>query len=117
MGFTAISYGKRVRVIPSAGSAYTYVRKSVHPSPGFPVGWTSLIDYLLLPRVNALILRSDREALFPDIPGWVWVVVFNAGVTGVIYLTMRGTSNRVRARRSDGAGGRARRLPRPRPPA
>ena len=33
------------------------------------------------------------EALFPDIPGWVWVVAFTAGVTGIIYLTMRGTSN------------------------
>jgi putrescine importer len=93
MGFTAISYGKMVGVIPSAGSAYTYVRESMHPSLGFLVGWTSLIDYLLLPMVNALILRSYMEALFPDIPGWVWVVAFTAGVTGIIYLTMRGTSN------------------------
>ncbi len=93
MGFTAISYGKMVGVIPSAGSAYTYVRESMHPSLGFLVGWTSLIDYLLLPMVNALILRSYMEALFPDIPGWVWVVSFTAAVTGIIYLTMRGTSN------------------------
>lgn len=93
MGFTAISYGKMVGVIPSAGSAYTYVRESMHPSLGFLVGWTSLIDYLLLPMVNVLILRSYMEALFPDIPGWMWVVLFTAGVTGIIYLTMRGTSN------------------------
>ncbi|KTS02379.1 APC family permease, partial [Microbacterium testaceum] len=91
--FTAISYGKMVRVIPSAGSAYTYARESIHPGVGFVVGWTALIDYMLLPMVNALILRSYMEALFPDIPGWIWVVVFTAGVTGVIYLTMRGTSN------------------------
>ncbi len=91
--FTAISYGKMVRAIPSAGSAYTYARESIHPGVGFVVGWTALIDYMLLPMVNALILRSYMEALFPDIPGWIWVVVFTAGVTGVIYLTMRGTSN------------------------
>ncbi|KEP72328.1 hypothetical protein HR12_46730, partial [Microbacterium sp. SUBG005] len=30
--FTAISYGKMVRVIPSAGSAYTYARESIHPA-------------------------------------------------------------------------------------
>jgi len=93
MGFTAISYGKMVGVIPSAGSAYTYVRESIHPGLGFLVGWTSLLDYLLLPMVNALILRSYMEALFPDIPGWVWVVGFTAAVTGIIYVTMRGTSN------------------------
>ncbi|KQM40451.1 Putrescine importer PuuP [Microbacterium sp. Leaf203] len=91
--FTAVSYGKMVRVIPSAGSAYTYARESIHPGVGFVVGWTALIDYMLLPMVNALILRSYMEALFPDVPGWIWVVVFTAGVTGVIYLTMRGTSN------------------------
>ncbi len=93
MGFTAISYGKMVGAIPSAGSAYTYVRESMHPSLGFLVGWTSLIDYLLLPLVNALILRSYMEAFFPDVPGWIWVVVFTAGVTAIIYITMRGTSN------------------------
>ncbi len=91
--FTAISYGKMVRVIPSAGSAYTYARESIHPGVGFVVGWTALIDYMLLPMVNALILRSYMEALFPDVPGFIWVIVFTAGVTGVIYLTMRGTSN------------------------
>ncbi|MDQ1129506.1 putrescine importer [Microbacterium sp. SORGH_AS 888] len=93
MGFTAISYGKMVGVIPSAGSAYTYVRESMHPSLGFLVGWTSLIDYLLLPMVNVLILRSYMEALFPDVPGWVWVVVITGAVTTIVYLTMRGTSN------------------------
>ncbi len=91
--FTAVSYGKMVRVIPSAGSAYTYAREAIHPGVGFVVGWTALIDYMLLPMVNALIIRSYMEALFPDIPGWIWVVVFTIGVTGVIYLTMRGTSN------------------------
>lgn len=93
MVFTAISYGKMVGAIPSAGSAYTYARESIHPNVGFVVGWTALIDYMLLPMVNALILRSYLEALFPAIPGWIWVVVFTALVTGVIALTMRGTSN------------------------
>lgn len=93
MVFTAISYGKMVGAIPSAGSAYTYVRESIHPNLGFMVGWTSLLDYLLLPMVNALIIRSYLEALFPAVPGWVWVVAFTALVTGIIYFTMRGTSN------------------------
>ncbi|MFT4157217.1 MAG: APC family permease [Microbacterium sp.] len=93
MVFTAISYGKIASAIPSAGSAYTYVRESIHPNLGFMVGWTSLIDYVLLPMVNCLIIRSYLEALFPDIPGWIWVVVYCVLVTAIIYITMRGTSN------------------------
>jgi putrescine importer len=93
MLFTAISYGKISAAIPSAGSAYTYVKESIHPNLGFMVGWTSLIDYVLLPMVNALIIRNYLEQLFPAIwSGW-WVIAYCILVTTVIYLTMRGTSN------------------------
>ena len=93
MIFTAISYGKMSGAIPSAGSAYTYARESMSPGVGFMVGWTSLIDYMLLPMVNCLIIRSYLEAVFPAVPGWIWVVIYCAFVTTIIYLTMRGTSN------------------------
>lgn len=93
MIFTAISYGKIAGAIPSAGSAYTYARESIHPNVGFVVGWTALIDYMLLPMVNCLIIRSYLEAFFPGVPGAVWVVVYVVFVTGIIYLTMKGTSN------------------------
>ncbi|MGO1569903.1 MAG: APC family permease [Canibacter sp.] len=93
MIFTAISYGKMSGAIPSAGSAYTYARESMSPGVGFMVGWTSLIDYMLLPMVNCLIIRSYLEAVFPAVPGWIWVIIYCAFVTTIIYLTMRGTSN------------------------
>ncbi|WP_185277795.1 APC family permease [Leifsonia shinshuensis] len=93
MMFTAVSYGKMAGAIPSAGSAYTYVRESIHPNLGFMVGWTSLIDYVLLPMVNCLIIRLYLEQVFPDVPGWIWVVIYCAAVTTLIYFTMRGTSN------------------------
>ncbi|MBT2502226.1 APC family permease [Curtobacterium sp. ISL-83] len=93
MLLTAISYGKMVRVYPAAGSAYTYVRESMHPNLGFMVGWASLLDYLLLPMVNALIIRLYLEQVFPALPAWVTVVVYTVFVTTVICLSMRGTSN------------------------
>ncbi len=93
MMFTAVSYGKMAGAIPSAGSAYTYVRESIHPNVGFMVGWTSLIDYVLLPMVNCLIIRLYLEQVFPDVPGWIWVVIYCIAVTTLIYFTMRGTSN------------------------
>ncbi|KAB1652231.1 APC family permease [Pseudoclavibacter chungangensis] len=93
MVFTAISYGKIAGAIPSAGSAYTYVRESMHPNLGFMVGWTSLIDYLLLPMVNCLIIRLYLEQVFPEVPSWIWVVAYCIVVTSIIYFSMRGTSN------------------------
>jgi putrescine importer len=81
MLFTAVSYGKLVRVFPEAGSAYTYTQKAINGHLGFLVGWSSLLDYLFLPMVNALLTRIYLNALFPNVPTWIWVVVFVGIVT------------------------------------
>ncbi len=66
MVFTALSYGRMTRVFPSAGgSAFTYASEVIHPNVGFLVGWSSLLDYLLLPMVNAVIGRIYFESFFP----------------------------------------------------
>ncbi len=92
MFFTALSYGKMVGVFPSAGSAYTYTRETIHPGLGFMVGWAALLDYLLLPVVNALLIKIYMEALFPDTPGWIWVVLYVALITGLNVRSMTSTS-------------------------
>src|SRR5215467_14378008 len=38
MLFTAVSYGRMARVYPSAGSAYTYVGRELHPALGYLTG-------------------------------------------------------------------------------
>lgn len=92
MLFTAISYGKMVKVFPSAGSSYTYTRETMGPHIGFLVGWTSLLDYLLLPLVNAVIIRLYMESLFPGAISWIWVLIYVAFVTGINYWSMKSTS-------------------------
>lgn len=92
MLFTAISYGKMVRIFHSAGSAYTYTRETMHPGLGFIVGWASLLDYLLLPMVNALIIRIYLHSLFPGVPVWIWVVAYVGGVTVINIISMDSTS-------------------------
>ncbi|MEX0446822.1 APC family permease [Xenorhabdus sp. SGI246] len=72
--FTALSYGKLVKRFPSAGSAYTYVQKSMNPHLGFMVGWSSLLDYLLMPMINILLAKIYLQAIFPGIDPWVFVV-------------------------------------------
>ncbi len=92
MVFTAISYGRMTRVFPSAGSAYTYTSETISPNVGFVVGWSSLLDYLLLPLVNALIIRSYLESFFPGVPAWIWVVVYVAVITLMVAQSMSNTS-------------------------
>lgn len=92
MVFTAISYGRMTRIFPSAGSSYTYTSATISPNVGFLIGWAALLDYLLLPLVNALIIRSYMYAFFPDVPSWIWVVVYVAAITAMCLFSMTNTS-------------------------
>ncbi len=92
MLFTAISYGRMTRAYPSAGSAFTYASETIHPNIGFLVGWASLLDYILLPMVNALIGRLYFEAFFPTAPSWLFVMLYVAAITGLNIWSIKGTS-------------------------
>ncbi len=92
MVFTAISYGRMTQVFPSAGSAYTYTSETISPNLGFLIGWAALLDYLLLPLVNALIIRSYMYSFFPEAPQWLWVIVYVAAITGMCLFSMTNTS-------------------------
>ncbi|MBU3750728.1 MAG: APC family permease [Mycobacterium sp.] len=92
MMFTAISYGRMTVIFPSAGSAYTYTSETMSPNLGFLIGWAALLDYLLLPLVNALIIRSYMFSFFPTAPQWIWVVVYVAAITAMCLFSMTNTS-------------------------
>ena len=92
MMFTAISYGRMTRIFPSAGSSYTYTSATISPNVGFLIGWAALLDYLLLPLVNALIIRSYMYSFFPRVPAWIWVIVYVAAITGMCLFSMTNTS-------------------------
>nr|WP_246308813.1 APC family permease [Kineosphaera limosa] len=81
MLFTALSYGRMARLHPVAGSAYTYVRRSINSHSGFLVGWAALLDYFFLPMVIWLIGASFLGAAFPGVPHGVWILAFIAVTT------------------------------------
>lgn len=70
---TAYCYARMVKVLPFAGSAYTYARRTMHPIVGFLVGWAATLDYLFLPMINALLSSIYMSAPFPNVPAWVWI--------------------------------------------
>jgi amino acid transporter len=61
MVLTAIGYGRMASAYPSAGSAYTYARKTLHPMAGFVVGWTMLLDYVLMPLMSVIYMALTAE--------------------------------------------------------
>src|SRR6202046_3125904 len=96
MLFTAVSYGRMARVYPSAGSAYTYVGKEIHPLAGYVVGWSMLMDYMLNPIICAIWCSAAAQNILPQIPYAAWAVAFVLVFTG---LNLRGvqTSSHVNA--------------------
>ncbi|MGO4269628.1 amino acid permease, partial [Paenibacillus sp. TAF58] len=77
---------------PSAGSAYTYTQKTINPNLGFLVGWASLLDYLMIPMITALLAKIYLTVFFPGVPSWIWVVGFVLFLTSVNLMGLNTTS-------------------------
>jgi amino acid transporter len=96
MLFTAVSYGRMARVYPSAGSAYTYVGKEIHPLAGYVVGWSMLMDYMLNPIICAIWCSAAAQNILPQIPYAAWALAFVLVFTGLNLFGVQ-TSSRVNA--------------------
>lgn len=81
MLFTAGSYAVLVHAYPSAGSAYTFARRAFGGQVGFLTGWSLMLDYLLLPLINYLLIGIYLNALFPAVPAAVFCLAAVALVT------------------------------------
>src|SRR5436190_9732966 len=86
MLLTALSYGRMARVYPSAGSAFTYVGKEIHPALGYVTGWSMVMDYMINPLI-CIIWCSQQAAKWSGLPQPIWAVVFFSIFTG---LNLRG---------------------------
>ena len=94
MMITAFSYGRMAALYPSAGSAYTYVSRGVNVYLGFLVGWAMILDYLLVPLVNAIwVAVALHERYFPSLPYPVAMFLVVAFMTG---LNLRGIKTSAR---------------------
>ncbi len=76
MLFTAISYGRMANVYPSAGSAYAYVSREIHPAMGYFVGWSIIFDYVLNPIVCVLWIGESAKHIIPEISSTGYIVIF-----------------------------------------
>ena len=93
---TAVSYGRMARVYPSAGSAFTYVAREIHPAAGYITGWSMVMDYIVNPLICTIWCAGQAHEFAPGLPVWGWKIFFAVVFT---LLNMQGikTSARVNA--------------------
>lgn len=96
MLFTALSYGKMARAYPSAGSAYTYVGRELHPALGYLTGWSMVSDYVLNPVICTIWCSKAAGNFLPQIPYAAWAIFFASLFTA---LNLRGIEANARVNR------------------
>ena len=95
MLFTALSYGRMANAYPSAGSAYAYVSREIHPAPGYLTGWSMMFDYVMNPVICIIWCGKACVDLhfLPFVPLWIWFILFALLFTG---LNLRGIESSSR---------------------
>jgi putrescine importer len=93
---TAVGYGKMASVYPSAGSAFTYVAREIHPAAGYVTGWSMVMDYIVNPLICTIWCAGQAHEFAPGLPIWAWKIVF-AVVFTLLNLQGIKTSARLNA--------------------
>ena len=93
MILTAVSYGRLAYFYPSAGSAYTYVSRGIHPFLGFLAGWAMLLDYIVIPLFCVLYGTLSLQRTLPWIPLPLGAALFAGCIT---ILNLRGIKTTAR---------------------
>src|SRR5437016_14224963 len=101
MLFTAISYGRMARAYPSAGSAFTYVSRELHPSLGYVTGWSFVMDYIVNPLICTIWCAVQAHEFAPGIPVWGWRIFFAVVFT---LLNLQGIKTSARGNAGLAAG-------------
>jgi putrescine importer len=92
MVLTAISYGRMAALYPSAGSAYAYVSRGIHPVVGFFAGWAMVLDYVFIPLFCVIYGTLSLQRALPGIPFVVGAAFFAGGITVLNLIGIRSTA-------------------------
>jgi len=93
MLFTAIAYGRMAAVYPSAGSAYAYVGRELHPALGYATGWSMLFDYVMNPIICVILCSKLAANYLPQVPYAAFAVFFALAFT---VLNLQGVKSSAR---------------------
>src|ERR1700728_954476 len=93
MIITAVSYGRMAAVYPSAGSAYTYVGRTINLHLGFLVGWAMLLDYMLQPLLNVVWISAALHSRYlAEVPFPLMALIIAAFITALNLIGIRSSA-------------------------
>lgn len=97
MIFSALSYARMSEAFPIAGSVYSYAQRGINEHVGFFAGWVILLDYILVPALLYLVSAAALSDIAPEIPMWIWLVIFIAinTVINVIGIEITAKANKI----------------------
>lgn len=97
MIFTALSYARMSEAFPIAGSVYSYAQRGINEFVGFFAGWVILLDYILVPALLYLVSAAALGDIVPEIPAFVWLVIFIAvnTVINILGIEMTARANKI----------------------
>jgi putrescine importer len=100
MLFTAISYGRMARAYPSAGSAYAYASRELHPAIGYITGWGMVLEYIFSPLICVIWCSKATQNIVPAAPYWAVATFF-----ALLFTTLNLRGIRTSARINEGLAG------------
>jgi len=92
MMLTANSYHYMAQEYPMSGSVYTYVGRGLAKPMGFVAGWMILLDYILVPTLLYTAAAMALYGMIPQVPIWLWVVIFVILNTIINYMGIEFTA-------------------------
>jgi arginine/ornithine permease len=89
MYLTMLCLGELAVSLPDAGSYQTYATKYISPSAGYVIGWLSWLNWSVTVGLELLTVSILMKRWFPDVPSWIWCIVF-----AVLLFTINALSSR-----------------------
>ncbi|MGC4379389.1 amino acid permease [Fictibacillus sp. Mic-4] len=89
MYLVMLCLGELAVAMPVSGSFQTYAAKYIGPSTGFTIGWLYWLSWANTAGLEFTTAGITMQRWFPEIPVWVWCILF-----GTIIFTVNALSAR-----------------------
>ncbi|MCD7036533.1 amino acid permease [Metabacillus sp. GX 13764] len=76
MYLTMLCLGELAVALPDVGSYQTYATKFISPGTGYMIGWIAWLNWAVTVGLELLTVSLLMERWFPDVPTWIWCIVF-----------------------------------------
>jgi arginine/ornithine permease len=89
MYLTMLCLGELAVALPNVGSYQTYATKYISPGTGYVVGWMSWLNWSVTIGLELITVSILMKRWFPDVPSWIWCVVFAVLLFSINALSTR----------------------------